>query len=228
VYRHHWDAHTGLWNEEKRFQNINFLDSTSFVIYVGGNTNGTDGKKIVDSFNSSIAIFEPVPSFFSSLNKLWQTYITTQGFRAALYNVGLGKDERMVEASIEGQSTFGMEEGTANDGEKKKTKVEKLRIVEAASALRSILNVRHLEGLSSEISLLHMNCEGCEWDMLENLLKEADLIKKVRCLQVGTHYFPEWVVNQNERYCKIREQLSLTHRLVWGEPYAWERWDRLD
>ena len=42
----------------------------------------------------------------------------------------------MVEASIEGQSTFGMEERTANDGEKKKTKVEKLRIVEAASALR--------------------------------------------------------------------------------------------
>ena len=68
---------------------------------------------------------------------------------------------------------------------------------------------------------------------------------QVRCLQVGTHYFPEvklyktsenlsfflsflqWVVNQNKRYCKIREQLSLTHRLVWGEPYAWERWDRL-
>ena len=40
--------------------------------------------------------------------------------------------------------------------------------------------MRHLEGLNSEISLLHMNCEGCEWEMLENLLKEADLIKRVR------------------------------------------------
>ena len=40
--------------------------------------------------------------------------------------------------------------------------------------------MRHLEGLSSEISLLHINCEGCEWEMLENLLKETDLIKKVR------------------------------------------------
>ena len=36
------------------------------------------------------------------------------------------------------------------------------------------------------------------------------------------------VVDQNERYCAIRDQLSLTHRLVWGEPYAWERWDRLE
>ena len=44
---------------------------------------------------------------------------------------------RVVEASIEGQSTFGME-GTAGNGEKKKKgkKVEKLQIVEAASALR--------------------------------------------------------------------------------------------
>ena len=138
---------------------------------------------------------------------------------------------------------------------------------------------RQLEGFSPEISLLHMNCEGCEWEMLETLLKEADVIKKVpwawilpvtvyllcsftgcklqvRCLQVGTHYFPkvklwksifylfhfsgwstrinvlsisfQWVVNQNERYCAIRDQLSLTHRLVWGVPYAWERWDRIE
>ena len=44
----------------------------------------------------------------------------------------------MVEANIEGQSTFGME-GTSGDGsgdEKKKTKMEKLQIVEAVSALR--------------------------------------------------------------------------------------------
>ena len=40
--------------------------------------------------------------------------------------------------------------------------------------------MRHLEGLSSEISLLHMNCEGCEWEMLENLLDAPDLIQKVR------------------------------------------------
>ena len=47
------------------------------------------------------------------------------------------------------------------------------------SIFRSLLNVRQLEGLSSEISLLHMNCEGCEWEMLESLLKDADVINKV-------------------------------------------------
>ena len=44
----------------------------------------------------------------------------------------------MVEAIIEGQSTFAMEgTGTGISGEKKKeTRVENLQIVEAASALR--------------------------------------------------------------------------------------------
>ena len=41
------------------------------------------------------------------------------------------------------------------------------------------MGVRKLEGMSSEVSLLHMNCEGCEWEMLETLLKDADVIKKV-------------------------------------------------
>ena len=78
------------------------------------------------------------------------------------------------------------------------------------------MGLRQLEGMGDEISLLHMNCEGCEWEMLENLLKQPDVISKVpkigtpfykhrgaflggnstallqvRCLQVGTHYFPE-------------------------------------
>ena len=41
------------------------------------------------------------------------------------------------------------------------------------------MGVRKLEGMSSEVSLLHMNCEGCEWEMLETLLEDPDVISKV-------------------------------------------------
>ena len=44
---------------------------------------------------------------------------------------------------------------------------------------RSLLNARKLDGFIPEISLLHMNCEGCEWEVLENLLENADVISKV-------------------------------------------------
>ena len=106
---------------------------------------------------------------------------------------------RVVEATIEGQSTFGMERTKGG-------KVEKLQIVEGASTLRwkliyfnrlnnvyncknfcyfhhsiprSLLEARELKGLPSEISLLHINCEGCEWEMLENLIEQPDVMSKV-------------------------------------------------
>ena len=107
---------------------------------------------------------------------------------------------------------------------------------------------------------MHMNCEGCEWELLEDLLQDPELVKKVvavffsnfplltkclgkmftnRCpllprgktLKTRRHSYivnSQWVANQNKRYCKIRERLRLTHKLAWGVPYAWERWDRLD
>ena len=33
--------------------------------------------------------------------------------------------------------------------------------------------------MDTEISLMHMNCEGCEWELLEDLLEDPELVKKV-------------------------------------------------
>ena len=41
------------------------------------------------------------------------------------------------------------------------------------------MEARELKGLPSEISLLHINCEGCEWEMLENLIEQPDVMSKV-------------------------------------------------
>ena len=46
-----------------------------------------------------------------------------------------------------------------------------------------------------------------------------------RIIQFGTHYFPQ-VTRLTERYCKIREELGKTHRMVYGQAFGWERWDR--
>ena len=47
------------------------------------------------------------------------------------------------------------------------------------STSRGILNVRQENDLDTEISLMHMNCEGCEWELLEDLLEDPELVKKV-------------------------------------------------
>ena len=41
---HHYLAKTGLWNEEKRFDCCLLLSPEDTILYVGGNTDGADGK----------------------------------------------------------------------------------------------------------------------------------------------------------------------------------------
>ena len=50
-----------------------------------------------------------------------------------------------------------------------------LDIREAARVIKEISKAN-----GGFVDLLHVNCEGCEWEMLENLLTETDLIRKVQ------------------------------------------------
>ena len=86
--------HTGLWNGDLRFENLDFLSESSLILYVGGNIVGGDGKTLLDSYNSSIVIFEPVPGFFKQLEKIWEGHRQSRGFRAQLLNFGLGGSKR--------------------------------------------------------------------------------------------------------------------------------------
>ena len=116
---------------------------------------------------------------------------------------------------IDGQSTFVM---SGSEGES--DKMIALHIKEAASEVRRLRK----EKITENISLLHMNCEGCEWELLESII-ENDEHLNISVIQFGSHYFPE-VKDIAARYCKVREQLSKTHRMVYGQSWAWERWDR--
>jgi len=215
---HHLNTGLGLWNEEERFKNLQ-LTQDSLIIYVGANTEGRDGKALMKMANCSIHIFEPVPSFFVQLEKNWKKTINQHGYKAVLHNEGLGKSDRIVKLSvdeIDGQSTFGMKSSSSikDDG------MESLVIKEASESLKNIMKSSGKEN----IDLLHVNCEGCEWEMLENII-ENKIHLKIRSINVGTHYFPA-VPDIWNRFCKIREIFSRSHKMVYGHPWAWERWDK--
>ena len=55
----------------------------------------------------------------------------------------------------------------------------------ATPELRSVTEVWKEFG-SPSIDLLHANCEGCEWELLEALL-EANIVPHIRIIQVGTY-----------------------------------------
>ena len=116
---------------------------------------------------------------------------------------------------IDGQSTFVMSASEVESDE-----MISLHIKEAASEVRRLKK----EKMPEHISLLHMNCEGCEWELLESIIKNDEHLS-ISVIQFGSHFSPK-VKDIAARYCKVREQLSKTHRMVYGQSWAWERWDR--
>ena len=104
------------------------------------------------------------------------------------------------------------------DNEAEEGKKIPLEIIDATTAFNNVT------GGVGDLDLLHVNCEGCEYEMLENIIKSG-LHWKIKIIQFGTHFFPE-VPRLTERFCAIRSELSKSHRMVYGTAFAWERWDR--
>ena len=83
---------------------------------------------------------------------------------------------KLSRSALAGQGTFGMVE-------KKKENEEyvELDIKEASRVIKEIS-----EENGGFVDLLHVNCEGCEWEMMENIL-ENNLLPNIR---FKIHSFP--------------------------------------
>ena len=123
----------------------------------------------------------------------------------------------LSQTDLKGQETFGMED-SLEASQAEDDKMVKLEIIDASLVLTDVM------AGAEDLDLLHVNCEGCEYEMLENIIKSG-LHWKIKIIQFGTHFFPE-VPRLTERYCAIRSELSQSHRMVYGTAFAWERWDR--
>ncbi len=211
---HHWDARTGKWNENIRFAPMDLPEDGCIVLDIGGSTDAADTNKLLGMYpQCKFHIFEPVPPFFENLKKVYQNPVFDN--RVFLHNVGLGKDNTIVKlpkSEIKGQSTF--LDGKQRVGNRNFYDIEIRRMDTILSELE--LN---------EVSLLHMNCEGCEWD---TLLSMGDIFKVFKIVQFSSHnYGEEGIGVRSWQLCQIRDYLNRTHTIGSDEvPFGWERWVR--
>ena len=92
-------------------------------------------------------------------------------WNVSVENYGLGDSTRTVllaRADLQGQGTFAMKDTEEGEGEK-----ISLAIREASVVLRNVT------AGAETLDLLHVNCEGCEYEMLENIIR-ADLHTNIR------------------------------------------------
>lgn len=198
------------------------------VLYVGAHRDGSDGVYINRAYGLQVHLFEPSPTFFGQLREA-----VGNNSAFTLHNYGLGLETRDARLRIDGMGSTTLEKH--DSGPQDAAAGEDIAVRSAAHVVRELAKQGPLE-------LLHVNCEGCEYDVVKGLY-EAKRLANFPQIQLATHLLQvpagiweatagteEYMRAQMEisarRYCEAHLFLAETHERVWGLPWVWERWTR--
>ena len=221
------------------------LQRNGTALYIGAHRSADDGLVFQRRHGLHMHLFEPSPTYFHMLR---DSLAGTPGF--TLHNYGLGAKTRRAHLRLSGTASRvvnlvnltdaadsddledldSAETGDLGDPEGTET----VLIRSAAEAIPEVL----AEDRTGFVELLHVNCEGCEYDVVKGLSQTGQLLR-VGQIQLATHLleytgpaadFQEALSLSLQisvkRYCEMHQMLSLTHDRVWGLPWVWERWTR--
>ena len=228
---HNWGIQTDDDFKVEHMMTIPFpqLDNNSKILYVGGYENAQNANILYEKYQSHIIIIEPVLAFYRLL--LWNRKIFEKDkekiSKFDIINKGLGKSDkklRLSDNAIQADGTSfvkqNLDECNDSDG------CLEIEIYDTGKLLSEM-------GLGNrnDITLLHLNCEGCEFEVMESLI-EHKMLGNFPSIKLDTHYadYSEDANNPEliDRYCRIQYQLSKRFQLIAGVPFQRERWDRLE
>ncbi|CAF1496499.1 unnamed protein product [Didymodactylos carnosus] len=215
------------WNENDRFKRLNNLSSTNCkILYNGAHKAGTDGLRFLRDYPSCRVWFlEPIPAFFNSLIHSHRIAHELGKQRGFAYNIGLSKANANLDISSRDLSDDQGLTLIGKTSQKNSTNKNQLVIRDISEILFEYNFLSRELPNPGEFDLLHMNCEGCEYDVLERLI-ETNLIRYIRIIQFGSHRPKAIRATIDQRYCCIQQQLTYTHEKQFGIPWGWERWNR--
>ena len=213
VHVHHLKAGTKKWNADKRFDPMPQLEDRNCSVWeVGANTKADDSRTLLGKYpNCRFHGYEPIPDFFQTLMRNWakETRFTPHNYGIA----STGSTFSVRKSSLNGDGTYIGDEVT-KDKDGNDTIVVEIKSFDFA--------IHEAGGIPP--TLLHINCEGCEWEMIPDAIQNG-FISAIPIIQIGWHNYGQVGLGQRvKQYCNIREQLFKTHELVYGVPFAWERW----
>ncbi|CAF1371898.1 unnamed protein product [Adineta steineri] len=215
------------WNEEERLRPLDLPNKTCTIIYCGANIAGTDGLHFALAYPSChIYFLEPVLPFYEELIHSSRIRNLLTGDRSSLYHIypfGLSNRSYLVNVN-EKSFSQGQSLSLTDHTQSLSNNYYKLIVRDVAEILFEFKILKKMtSSIENELSLLHLNCEGCEYDVVERLLTTG-LIKHIRHLQFGSHRPTEIQSTVAERYCSIQNSLNISHDRIFGIPWGWERW----
>jgi FkbM family methyltransferase len=176
------------------------LDCSSVVIDVGG-YKGQWASDIYAKYRpQKIIVYEPHPAFYASIKQRFASNTDIN-----MKCCGLGASDREVELvnSSDGSTEYARSENQ---------ECVKVRFVNADQEFqRSKLDI---------ISLIKINIEGSEYELLEHLI-ETNWHLKIQNIQVQFH---DNVPDYRSKLAKLTDQLIFTHKRSYCYPMVWENW----
>ena len=213
---HHLIAETGVWNQDIRLEPLPYLKSVEkcSIWEVGAHTEAADSSQFMASYpHCHFHAYEPVPMFAEILKRKWAS-----DNRLLIHEYGIGGKSlqlHMNKNSLRGQGTFISSETSDNHGDESSVNISIKSFSDAEA---------EADGLPT---LLHLNCEGCEWELLKQAATSWSLAR-IPIIQIGWHNYGGDLGLRVWQTCEIREELSKTHQLVVGAAFGWDRWLRKD
>ncbi|XP_060068132.1 uncharacterized protein LOC132548294 [Ylistrum balloti] len=207
------------YSSHKVFENLH-LNSESFVIEVGG-FKGELMRELFQLYDIGLYVtVEPVWQYYKVLiSKLKHL---PQG-KIQAHNIGLGAKDDKIQVKPAGNrtSSFGkqrlQEEFGKNGNESEQMADLSIRSVERFFQDMGI-------GGEDQLDLLILDCEGCEYDVLDYLLKSPDVLHYIRVIMFQSHKFKGHRKELVRKYCTYQQLLPLTHEIQFQNKFSWEVW----
>lgn len=190
------------------FSSIN-KNPHSIIIEIGGYV-GNQAKLLVKPNVQTYVVVEPIKKFYDQLKSSMKALEGKTTFQ--FFNFGLGKNYSKVAINENA-------DGTSLFHPNKLTNSKSIDVV-------NVIDIFVYLGVACvDVDLLNINCEGCEFEVLE-MLAATNLIEKVVNIQFQPHYMYKEVGSYSCRYCRLVELLSRTHELSYRFNVIWEMWRR--
>jgi len=199
----YWQGDPFLFEET-----FGYLKRESTFVDIGGYT-GETISALNELYHPHFEIFEPMDK---ALRILQSNLSAMTDLKFNVHPYGLGSSDRVMymEEPSTGDSARMVSDPSAR---MKDGSIEKVVIKHAATAMKNVTN-------GASVTLLHVNCEGCEWEVLESLQSVFPQMEHIAIQWHGNSRQP----NRMERWCKIREKLHETHELDMLANWVWEHW----
>ena len=180
------------------------LTDNAVVFDVGG-FRGEFTDEIQKSCDCNIYIFEPVKEYFDLIVEKQQN-----NTKVHVYNYGLGGAAMDAKINKLGASSSVFIDSKNND------QFQEIKIESITEFIWSN-NIY-------KIDLIKINIEGGEYDLLDSLVKNQEIINSVNTLLIQFHDFiPDAAKKRNS----LQEKLISTHQKVFDYPFIWEKWQRV-